>query len=275
MDEIGALDPDAYLPDEDSDGKPTVEDAKERRELFRKSRGGRVARLRDPRVSPEAKKRLYESLRDAPLTRKEELLVTNPHIPSDRDVLEIIARGPQTEADKKFIRKWDWKLDGTPVAEVLTPEGLDQLPAKWRTVLMRELPFQWRKAVGLVRQLPAFDGETTHPEGYVPISIAYKHVSTLTPEDVVRLSKGQRPKDVRWKKKKITSQFQRAAREFLSAGPRGLPQEINTRTDGPIVQRVEQVSVNYVVEAPPVITIDQWQEQARRALASGSAKPEP
>lgn len=176
--------------------------------------------------------------------------------------------------DSPYVRpdRKDWQLDMTPVNEILTPEGLAILPPHMRDLPVRRIPSTQRSKVGLVRKWDVERMGTLpgHPAGYIPIGMLYQMVQVLPYEDILRLQEGKAPLDESWPKtRKVTGQWVRVAQEVMSAGKRGVPQEINNRTDGVLAQEVRSQSVSFVVEIPAVLSPDDWQRQARLELGPG------
>lgn len=167
--------------------------------------------------------------------------------------------------ESKYVAVKDWKLDMTPVREILTAEGLAILAPDRHNLGVCQLSYNDRRKVGLLR---AFSPETSvggRPKGYVPIAAAYAVVATLSLADTERVAKGERPKSPLWPAdREVTMQYVRAAREQLSAGSRGTPSEVNNRTDGMLVQEVRTQSISFVVEVPAVASMEDWQERATK-----------
>lgn len=99
-------------------------------------------------------------------------------------------------------------------------------------------PALWPSAVlpGDPEPLPA----PTKPPGYVTAEQAYSFISTLPYEVALQVAKGETPTHALWGDRVLTMMHVRAAREFMSAGEKGSPAEINARMDGPIKQVVEK-----------------------------------
>lgn len=167
-----------------------------------------------------------------------------------------------------YVKKPDWKLDMTPVSSVLTKAGMDLIPEERRDMAVCQLTTRDRQRVGLVREYDPNSSLAGRPKGYVPASVAYTVVSTLSLKDVQKIADGERPEDPKWPEDRVvTMQYVRAAREQLAAGARGTPSEINNRTDGLLVQEVRTHSVSFVVEVPAVPSVEDWQTMARREYA--------
>lgn len=166
-----------------------------------------------------------------------------------------------------YVKTREWRMDMTPIREVLNEQGLALLDPKKHDLGICQLGYQDRAKVGLIREFDAnlYRKGPGNPKGYVPIAAAYTVVATLPLPDVERLSRGETPESLLWPSdREVTMQYVRAAREHLSAGRRGTPGEINNRADGVLTHEIRSQTVSFVVEVPATLNLGDWQLQAAK-----------